>query len=299
VARGTQHRKRRPAPNARTAAVSQPRKQKPPQWQDELFFQRLRNHAKWVFVLLAVAFALGFVLFGVGSGSTGISDILSNALNFGSGGGTSISKLEKNALKHPKDATRWRDLATAYEQKQRTQDAVNALERYSALKPKDDGALAELASEYGTLAQTYSTDYTNAQQEAALQASPGAAFAPAATTPFGKAFNDPTALKDPIAAAVQTLASGKQTTAYTNYQTAQSKAVAVYKKLVALQPSDATTQIQLGQAAQAANDTKTAIAAYKAFLKLAPADPLAPQVKKVLKSLKATSGVTPAATTGG
>ena len=250
-------------------------------------------------MLLAVAFALGFVLFGVGSGSTGISDILSNALNFGSKGGTSISKLEKNALKHPNDATRWRDLATAYEQKQRTQDAVNALERYSALKPKDDGALTELASEYGTLAQTYSTDYTNAQQEAALQASPGAAFAPAATTPFGKAFNDPTALKDPIAAAVQTLASSKETTAYTNYQTAQTKAVAVYKKLVALQPNDATTQIQLGQAAQAANDTKTAIAAYTTFLKLAPADPLAPQVKKVLKGLKATSGVTPAATTGG
>jgi tetratricopeptide (TPR) repeat protein len=299
VARGTQHRKRRPAPNARTAAVTQPRKQKPPQWQDQLFFQRLRNHAKWVFVLLAVAFALGFVLFGVGSGSTGISDMLSNALSFGSGGGTSISKLENNALKHPSDATRWRDLATADEQKQRTQDAVNALERYSALRPKDDSALAELASEYGTLATTYSTDYTNAQQQAALQASPGAAFAPAATTPFGKAFNDPTALKDPIAAAVQTLATTTETTAYTNYQSAQGKAEAAYKKLVALNPSDATTQIQLGQAAQAANDTKTAIAAYKAFLKLAPADPLAPQVKSVLKTLAATPGVSASKGTGG
>jgi tetratricopeptide (TPR) repeat protein len=299
VARGTQHRKRRPAPNARTAAVSQPRKQKPPQWQDELFFQRLRNHAKWVFVLLAVAFALGFVLFGVGSGSTGISDVLSNALNFGSGGGTSISSLEKNALKHPKDATRWRDLATAYEQKQRTQDAVQALERYSALRPKDDGALAELASEYGTLAQTYATDYTNAQQQAASQAPPGAAFAPGANTPFGKAFNDPAALKDPIAAAVQTLSSTTQQTAYTNYQSAQASAESAYRRLVALQPNNATTQVQLAQAAQAANDTKTAITAYVAFLKLAPTDPLAPQVRKVLKTLRKSAATTTATTTGG
>jgi cytochrome c-type biogenesis protein CcmH/NrfG len=244
-----------------------------------------------MFVLLALAFAVGFVFFGVGSGSTGISDILQNALNFGSGG-TSISKLEGKTEKHPQDAKAWRDLATAYEQKQRPQDAVNALERYTALRPKDQGALAELASQYGTLASTYSTQYTTAQQEAAAQSSAGGAFAPSSTTPFGKAFNDPNALQDPIAAAVQALSTAKQNTAYTNYQTAQSNAETAYKKLAALSPNDATTQIQLGQAAQAANDTKAAIAAYKKFLKLAPADPLAPQVKRVLKSLLGSSALT-------
>jgi cytochrome c-type biogenesis protein CcmH/NrfG len=297
VARGTQHRKRRPAADARSAAVAQPRKkQKPPQWQDELFFQRLRNHAKWMFVLLALAFALGFVFFGVGSGSTGISDLLQNALNFGSSGGTSLSKLEKKTQKHPQEAQAWRDLATAYEQKQRPQDAVNALERYTALRPKDQGALAELASQYGRLATNYSNDYQAAQLDAASQSSPGAAFAPASTTPFGKAFNDPAALKDPIASAVQTLASTRQSTAYSNYQTAQKNAEAAYAKLSALSPNDATTQIQLGQAAQAAGDTKAAVAAYKKFLKLAPADPLAPQVKQVLKSLAATAARTTGST---
>jgi cytochrome c-type biogenesis protein CcmH/NrfG len=251
-----------------------------------------------MFVLLALAFALGFVFFGVGSGSTGISDILQNALHFGSNGGTSVSKLEKKVGKHPQDAKAWRDLATAYEQKQRTQDAVNALLRYSALRPKDEGALAELASEYGTLAQTYSTEYTNAQQQAAQQAPPGAAFAPAATTPFGKAFNDPAALKDPISSAVETLSSATQSTALTNYQDAQRNAEGAYKKLIALRPNDATTQIQLGQAAQAANDNKTAIAAYRAFLKLAPTDPLAPQVKQVLKGLVATAAATGKGTGG-
>jgi cytochrome c-type biogenesis protein CcmH/NrfG len=251
-----------------------------------------------MFVLLALAFALGFVFFGVGSGSTGISDILQNALHFGSSGGTSVSKLEQKVAKHPQDAKAWRDLATAYEQKQRTQDAVNALERYSALRPKDEGALAELASEYGTLAQTYSTEYTNAQQQAAQQAPPGAAFAPAATTPFGKAFNDPAALKDPIASAVETLSSATQSTALTNYQNAQRSAEGAYKKLIALRPNDASTQIQLGQAAQAANDNKTAIAAYRSFLKLAPTDPLAPQVKQVLKGLVGTAAATGKGTGG-
>ena len=77
MARGTQHRKRRPTSNA---AVAQKAKSKPAKpvkqdsWEDQLFFPRLRRHAKWVFVLLAFAFAFSFVLFGVGSGSTGIGD---------------------------------------------------------------------------------------------------------------------------------------------------------------------------------------------------------------------------------
>jgi tetratricopeptide (TPR) repeat protein len=286
VARGTQHRKRRPAANARSAAVAAPKRQKPPEWQEQLFFQRLRNHAKWAYVGLAISFVLGFVLLGVGSGSTGISDVLGNMFSSSGGGGTSISKLQTKVNKAPANAQAWRDLATALEQKQRTQEAVNALERYAALRPKDQNALAELASQYGTLANSYAADYTAAQQEASQYAAPGAVFAPASTTPFGKAFADPTALQDPISASIQKQASTKQSTAYSNFQNAQRSAEGVYQKLVALNPSDATTQIQLGQAAQSAGDTKTAIAAYDAFLKLAPTDPLAPQVKQALKALK-------------
>ncbi len=249
---------------------------------------------------LAVAFVLGFVLLGVGSGSTGISDVLGNMFSSGSSGsGTSISNLQKKVDKSPTNAKAWHDLATALEQKQRTQDAVNALERYTALKPKDQNALAELATQYGALATTYATDYQNAQAEASQFAAPGAVFAPASTTPLGKAFADPAALQDPIAAAVQTLASTKQSTAYTNFQTAQKNAEGVYQKLVALNPSDATTQIQLGQAAQAANDSKTAIAAYSAFLKLAPTDPLAPQVKQALKQLKLQTPAVTSKSSGG
>jgi tetratricopeptide (TPR) repeat protein len=294
VARGTQHRKRRPTANAqpvaRTGPVASPKKpkQKPPQWQEELFFSRLRVHAKWMFVFLAVVFGAGFVFLGVGSGSTGISDALQNAFHFGSGGGSSISSLQKKTQKHPKDAQAWRDLATALEAKQRTSEAVSALEQYTTLKPKDESGLAELAAQYGDLAQQYATDYQNAQSASSSASLPAAAFAPSSTSPFGKALTDPKVLQDPLSSAVQGTSQTTLQTALSSYQDAQQKAEAAYKKIVALNPKDATSQVQLGQSAQAAGDTKTAIKAFEAFLKLAPTDPLAPQVKQALKSLKPT-----------
>jgi tetratricopeptide (TPR) repeat protein len=291
VARGTQHRKRRPAHNARTATAvaAPPRKQKPPQWQEQLFFQRLRNHAKWAYVGLVIAFALGFVLLGVGSGSTGISDLFQNAFNFGSSSGTSISKLQSQVAKHPSDATSWRDLATAYEAKQRTQDAVTALEQYTALRPKDTNALAELASQYTTLAQSSATDYQNAQAEISA-ASPAAALAPASNTVFGKIFNDPKGLQDPIGSVASQQAQSKAQTAFSSYQQDQQNAEKTFEKLAKLTPKDVTVQYQLGQAAQAAGDTKTAVKAYKTFLKLSPNDVDAPQVKQLLKQAQAQAG---------
>jgi Flp pilus assembly protein TadD len=296
VARGTQHRKRRTGPNARksgsAAAVAAPRKQRPPQWQEQLFFQRLRVHAKWAFVLLALVFGLGFVFLGIGSGSNGITDALQSAFNFGKGGGgTSISSLEHKTQKHPLDAQAWRDLATAYETKHRTDDAVRALSRYVGLKPKDSSALAELANEYTTQSQTFASQYQQSQQSSSSIAVPGAVFGPSATSALGKAYSG--SLKDPIAAAVQTKTSTEQSTAYANYQTAQKNAEQTYQKLVKLTPNDANAQLQLGQAAQSAGDTAAAITAYKKFLKLSPHDTYAPQVKAALKQLEPKPAATP------
>jgi tetratricopeptide (TPR) repeat protein len=290
VARGTQHRKRRTAQDARVAAVTAaPKKQKPPEWQEELFFQRLRNHAKWAYVLLAVAFMLTFVLLGVGSGSNGLSDAFSGMFNFGSSGQPSVGKLEKKVDEHPQDAQAWRDLATAYETKHRPEDAVKALERYTALRPKDDTAYSELAAQYGLLADRYATDYQNAQQEAAT-ASPYAAFAPASTTVFGKIFADPKGLHDPIGAVISQQAGTRQQAAFTSYQGAQKNAQSAYQKLAKLTPNDVGVQYQLGRAAQAAGDYKAAEAAYKRFLKLSPNDVDAPTVRQLLLQVKAQAG---------
>jgi cytochrome c-type biogenesis protein CcmH/NrfG len=299
VARGTQHRKRRPAQNARgNAAVVAPAKHhsRPPQWQEELFFQRLRNHAKIIFFLLALVFALSFVFLGVGSGSTGISDALQNLFSSKGSGGASISSLQHKTQKNPLDAKAWRDLATAYETKHRTNDAVVALSQYVGLRPKDQGALAELGSLYTQQAQGYATDYTNAQQQVAAATPASAAFAPAPGTVIGKMFNDPKTLQDPIATAVQSLAQAQESTAYSNYQQAQANAESAYQKLAKLTPKDPNAQIQLGQAAQAARDLPTAIAAYDAFLKLAPSDPLAGQVRSTLKTLRAEAAASSSST---
>jgi tetratricopeptide (TPR) repeat protein len=291
VARGTQHRKRRTGPNARkpvaAPAVAAPHKRKPAQWEEQLFFQRLRVHAKWAFVLLAAVFGLGFVFLGIGSGSNGITDALQNAFNFGkSSGGTSISSLEHKTAKHPLDAQAWRDLATAYETKQRTDDAIRALSQYVGLRSHDTGALAELASEYAQQANQAATDYQNVSAEMATQVPPQAAFAPPANTPLGKAFNDPKALQDPISTTIQQQLQAKQQTALQSYQTAQGNAEDTYKKIVKLTPNDANAQVQLAQSAQATGDSKVALAAYKKFLKLAPQDPLAAGVRTQVKQLE-------------
>src|SRR5262245_18480989 len=46
-----------------------------------LFFSRLRGQAKWMFVLLALVFGVGFVVFGVGGGipGTSLGDIFRNS----------------------------------------------------------------------------------------------------------------------------------------------------------------------------------------------------------------------------
>jgi cytochrome c-type biogenesis protein CcmH/NrfG len=292
VARGTQHRKRRTGPNARkpatAPAVAASRKQRPPEWQEQLFFQRLRVHAKWAFVLLALVFGLGFVFLGIGSGSNGITDALQNAFNFGkSSGGPSISSLEHKTQKNPLDAKAWRDLATAYETKQRTSDAIVALAQYTGLRPKDADALAELASEYNQQANQYAQDYQNTLQTASQLTPIFAAFPPKSTSPFGKALNDPNALQDPISASLRAQAQAAQQTALSNYQTAQSNVEDTYKRLAKLTPTDPNAQYQLAQAADAAGDTKVAVAAYKSVLKLVPAktDPLHSDAAQRLKTL--------------
>lgn len=293
MARGTQHRKRRPPSNARvaTAPAAKPGKQpkvKHASWEDELFFARLRAHAKWVFVFLALVFGLGFVFFGVGSGSSGISDVLQNFFTRNNSSGGSVGGLEGKVRDHPKDAKAWRDLATKYEQKQRKEDAIRALTRYTALRPKDGDALQELAGLYSQRATDIRNEAALAQQQS-QSLSPTTTFAPAATTPFGRAFQDPNALQDPISNAITQSTNTQASDAYSKLTDVEKQAVSVYKRIAKLNPGDATTQVQLGEAAQSAGDTATAVAAYKRFLKLAPTDPLAPAVKQQLKQLTAAS----------
>jgi len=295
VARGTQHRKRRPTADAAVAPGAKVKPKKPSKqdtWEDDLFFARLRRHAKWVFVFLAIVFGFSFVLFGVGSGSSGISDALSNFFQRSASTGSSVGSLEKKTEQHPNDPKAWLALATAQEQKSDLDGAIVALTHYTNLKPKDSDRLSELGGLYLRRSDEYAQQYVAAQSiSSSLQ--PGTSFTPATGSPLAQA------LENPLSAAISTSTTTDTTDAYSKYTDTQSKAVGVYKKLVALNPKDATNQYRLAQVAQSANNSADAIAAYTAFLKLAPNDSLAPAAKKALKQLKQQTAPTASATTGG
>jgi tetratricopeptide (TPR) repeat protein len=292
MARGTQHRKRRPAADAR---VAQPppktRRVKHESWEDQLFFSRLRGHAKWVFVFLAFVFALSFVVFGVGSGSTGITDAM-QSLFTRSSGGSSLSSLQKKAQQNPKSPAAWRALATKLESDQKVDRAATALERYIKLKPKDESALQELAGLYIRRASDYYNVYARANYAQAL-VSPTSVFRTDPNGSIGKAMAD----ADPILANQNTVASSRLNSALTRLQVYNAKSEDAYKRLVKVAPKNATYQLQLGEVAANLGDKKTGIAAYKAFLKLAPNDSLAPRAKQRLKELEQLKTPTAPATT--
>jgi Flp pilus assembly protein TadD len=247
-----------------------------------MFFPRLRRHAKWMFVFLALVFGLGFVLFGVGAGGTGIGDIFRDA---GTSSGQSVSDARDDAAERPNDPEAWRNLATALQTEGDTQGAIQALERAIRLRPKAADAYRELAGLHLTRASEYQRELQEAQIRAAYQA-PGLSF-PSLTTGSGQ----PT-LDDPLSGAVT---SGVSTEINGLLQLATSEAaesVEAYTRLAELQPNDPNVQLELAQAAQQTGDAATASAAYHQFLKLAPDDPNATIVREQLKQLQGTAGAT-------
>lgn len=253
-------------------------------YEDTLFFNRIRKQAKWVFVLLILAFGLGFVLFGVGSSDLGgLSDIF-NGIG-GSGNGTpSIEKPLKRTQENPKDAQAWNDLASAYDLKGDYASAIPAWEAYVKLRPKDADGLTRLGTDYEQQFAAQTDDAILAQQEA--QSAVATSFGPPPTSPLGRAL---ASTPDPIGSAISESANTRFNTALSARQATATQLVGVYLKLGKVQPTDSGTQFQLAQAAENAGNTETAVAAYRQFLKLAPDDLNAAQAKARLKALLAQS----------
>jgi tetratricopeptide (TPR) repeat protein len=293
AAREARHVQRRPRAAAGGARIAE----------DTMFFPKLRAHAKWVFVLLVVVFAGGFVFLGVGSGSTGLGDLLNGNISLFGGGGSSsqVGKDRNRIKKNPKDFAAYKDLATALQAANKDDEAIAVLEGYRKLKPKDTEALTQLAGLYlrkADLARSQAQDIQTQSQEAFA----GQVFAPDPNSKIGQALQgtaDPLGGgADPINRAVQSHINIQSGTAYTDMTSAYKQAVSVYRQIATENPNDPSVQFQLAQAADAGSDTKTAIAAYKRFLKLAPDDPTAPAIKQRLKQLTAAQ-VRPAVGAGG
>jgi tetratricopeptide (TPR) repeat protein len=267
--------------------------------EDTMFFPKIRAHAKWVFVLLAVVFASSFIFLGVGSGSSGIGDLLNG--NFGSlfgGGSTSSATVKKDQAriaKNPKDYAAYKDLAAAQAAAGKLDDAIATLGQLKALRPKDIDGLTQLAGLYLQKADIARNEAIAVQSQTQNVVSPST-FAPGGTTsPLGKAYQS---FSNPVAGAIQTQASSKLNAAYSKLTTAYSQAVVAYQAVAAVSPNDPSVQFALAQTAEQAQDTPDAIKAYKRFLKLAPEDPTAPAIRQRLKQLKQTQTQQPSVSTG-
>jgi cytochrome c-type biogenesis protein CcmH/NrfG len=276
------------AQRKRAQAAQPKRRQKGASWEDELFFSRLRRHTKPVFVLLALVFAAGFVVLGVGSGSSGVADVLSNL--FHSSTGTSINSQIKSDQKkiaaHPRNTEPYLDLATLYQQKQDQAAALATLQSALKVKPKDLDVLSRIASIYQSQAETARNNAADAQTAlaAANTAPPGVDV----SSSLGQAFT-----ADPLSQELKTRA----TDAFSKVSPAFTKAEDGYRRLaIAARGTSEEANAQL-QLASIAKDTLqvtgqpshalVALAAYKRYLKLEPKGVQATLAKQTITQLQA------------
>jgi tetratricopeptide (TPR) repeat protein len=252
-----------------------------------MFFPKLRKRAKWVFLALAVLFALSVVFFGVGTGIQGANpwDAIQGLFEERrASGGPSVESAREKVDANPKDAKARLELANALQAAGRTEEAIAQLEAYTQARPRDASALQQLAALYDTQARDAQDVAIEAQLEAQRHTFPET------VAPPGQSRLREQIGGGPIAEAVTTRTTQEAQTAYIEMQTAYSKEAEIYKKLTSIVRDDPLLFLQLGQASQFAGDTEGAIAAYKRFLALAPDDPNAPLVRQELKRLQPKPG---------
>jgi tetratricopeptide (TPR) repeat protein len=287
MARGAaQAQRKRKRPQAQPKAKP---KRKQQSWEDQLFFARLRRHTKWMFVLLALVFAVGFVAFGVGSGSTGVGglgDIFNSVFGKSSSGIDSrISDDQKKLAANRGDVQTAIDLSTLYQQKQENSKALAVLEQTAKVKPKNLDVLNAIAGIERTEAANAKNDAAAAQNELSSRAvtPPGVDV----SSPLGQAFGG-----DPLTQFLQTRA----TESFTKLTTAYSKTEAAYKRVATAargtsqepnaQLALAGVSVEAVQITGQISDIQVAIAAYKRYLRLEPNGVSANQARQTLKQLE-------------
>ncbi len=255
-------------------------------YEDTMFFPRLRRQAKWMFVLLAVIFGLGYVIFNVGGTipGTGLGDVL-QGLGQGTSG-PSVGGAEDKIKDEPNNPAGYRDLANALQQEQRLDEAVAPLTRYLQFRPKDRTALSQLAGIYLTQAQQ-AQDRAQLAQFRLQQLTGGDLFTPGQSSQFGQQFGT-----GQVSQIEANKLNQQINTDFSAAQQAYQNATRTYKGLVAATPRQTQADqpsifLQLGFAAQSAGDYKEALAAYNRFLAVAPDSPNAAGVRAQIKQLEA------------
>jgi tetratricopeptide (TPR) repeat protein len=294
MARSAQRNKRQQQRRPARTEGGRPKRTKPaaPAYEAEMFFPRLRRQAKWMFVFLALVFGLGYVIFNVGGTipGTGLGDILQSS---GGSGRPSVGDAEEKVRENPSDPAAKLALADALTQNDRSDEAVPVLEQYLDQRPRNADVVSRLAGLYMGEGAKHQQNAAIAQAEVQA-ANPGSLFAPS----------------DGLVAQLRT--GGEATKALSSdanqrlSQESQEAALAfqqardLYKRQTELTPDDSSVQFSLASASEQAGDYDSAIQAYQRFIKLAPDDPLVPQIKQQIQLLQAQKQIQqPAAGAGG
>jgi tetratricopeptide (TPR) repeat protein len=295
MARASAKRGGRPRPNARqgsqkeqpvTRTEAAPKR---PSYEDQLFFTRLRRRAKWVFALLAAVFAIGFVVFGVGTGVSGanLSDFFSDIFGGGSDDAPAIADALEAVEENPNDSEAVLDLATAYREAGQNRDAAETLEKYVALEPADAAALRQLTAVYLRLA---SESNQNASVLLTSRGSGGSFSAQAYSFPEGSGFFGALG-ENPVEDAVDsgyTRAASQLGNEATGFH---EKRMVAFEKLAAATPDDPTVLYQLAGAASAAQQPDKAIDALERYLEADPNGEYAASAQEALDQLTGTTDV--------
>jgi tetratricopeptide (TPR) repeat protein len=269
-------RKRQPEPPKR-------KKNTAPAWEEQLFFSRLRRHAKLVFVFLALVFAVSFVFLGVGSGSNGITDALQSFFGRSSGSslGSQISAKQKVVAQNPKDVNAYLDLAGVQQADKQEANALATLQKARAIAPNNVDVLNRIAALQSAQAAREGDNYNAVL--ASISANDLTPPGLDTSSPIGQALTS-----DPYTQALQTRLSN----AYAKVTGAYSKVANSYKQAAQVARGTAdepNALLQWASASQNANDLTGAVTAYTRFLKVAPNNPNAATVRQTLAQLTASA----------
>jgi len=249
-----------------------------------MFFPKLRRQAKWVFVLLALCFAVGFVVFGVGSGGgLGLNDIFNGSGS--STGGPSVKDAQKKIDKG--DLAAYKELADAYRQDGKVDQAIAAGEQYLRVRPKDYEYMRTVASDYEAQAGR-ERDQASAIQDRVTSSTGGTTFAPPGNSLLGRALQP-----GKIDTELTTSANQQLTDIYSSLQRSYARATVLYQRLAANTPNDVLLQLLLGNAALQSRNNPVAMNAYRKIIKLSPDSAEAQQARQELQYLKAQLKVQP------
>ena len=264
-----------------------------------MMHERLRKSARWVYLGLALVFAVSFVVAGVGTGGPALSDLIQNQQddenNTVATSSDSLKDAQAAVDASPDDPQAWLALADAQRGEGDLVKASASADKAISLA-KDDPDVNEAAAEI------YSARAADNQTKAnqiftRYQAARPATSLPAYVYPGAADVQDPLSLAAQNASQQQLDALLEQAQPFQDAAAAASKQAADALDVVTTaHPDDAGAWFNLGVAASAANDTATAIKAFDMFLELAPGDPLADQVRSELLRLDPSRASTAAGT---